>query len=232
MINPILDKIIWGSAGAEKFGGGGVIANSITIKPHHCSRDEYNELVEYIKNNEWKHKTEKAPNGELPHINVWVGGQSEEHVDSLVGYLEANSWDFKNATLKKLAKGGEVESENNFRYVTIKKYKNKLVVELTDEGREEVKELKEDGKGDYDIMPELFEDVQGNSEYVYHHDLGASGLGMTDAEGITFGVNVDEDGSYPITEDEGAKVYFFNYSAIRSPLEDLLKGEWELTEAN
>lgn len=252
MINPILDKVIWGSAGVEKFSHGGEITG-LTKKI----------IADYIL--EYTYPAHKKENSFTQYYTVDtsktfpIGGRSEDGYqlkflksgnvsgtvitvlellkvihDGELKFEQSKGYFVKIKAVKKegFTQGGEVESENNFRYVTLKKYKNKLVVELTDEGREEVKELKEDGKGDYDIMPELFEDVQGNSEYVYHHDLGASGLGMTDVEGVTFRVNVDEDGSYPITEDEGAKVYFFNDSAIRSPLEDLLKGEWVLTDAD
>lgn len=111
-----------------------------------------------------------------------------------------------------------MENKRSFRYLTIEEFKNGLQISLNEEGIELVKELKEDGKSEFDIWYELFEDVRGNSEYIFHDDMGESGFGMTSAEGITDGYyNSDSGDGYETDYPESAKVYWFpNYMIISS----------------
>jgi hypothetical protein len=111
-----------------------------------------------------------------------------------------------------------MENKRNFRYLTIEEFKNGLQISLNEEGIELVKELKEDGKSEFDIWYELFEDVRGNSEYIFHDDMGESGFGMTSAEGITDGYfNSDSGDGYETDYPESAKIYWFpNYMIISS----------------
>ena len=100
-------------------------------------------------------------------------------------------------------KGGKVGQE--FRYLKLIPKENGLEVKLTKEGKAKVKE---DGLT-YGNADEYFEDVQGNSEYIYHNDLGQSGLGMTSGEGITDGYHYADGGEYETEFSESAKLYWF-----------------------
>ena len=71
-----------------------------------------------------------------------------------------------------------------------------MVIKLTNEGVQEVNEMREDEKSDADIMYELFEDITANSELIYHSDLGDSGFGLTSASGITDGYYYNDNGDF------------------------------------
>lgn len=132
-------------------------------------------------------------------------------------------------------KGGKVKEviSHNGNYLTISATKDKMTITLTPEGIEEIKELKADGKNDYEIMPRLFEDIQGNSELEYHPDLGETGFGLTSASGVTDGYYYDDDGEYTDKGHKDSRVYYFNDYALRSEIADLLnKGELVLTGAD
>ena len=117
-----------------------------------------------------------------------------------------------------------MENKRSFRYLTIQEHENGLQIYLNEEGIELVKELKEDGKSDSDIWYELFEDVRGNSEYIFHDDMGESGFGLTDAEGITDGYFVSDNGDgYETSYPEFAKVYWFPNYMITSPLDKMFE---------
>ncbi len=111
-----------------------------------------------------------------------------------------------------------MENKINFRYITLEELSNGLQISLNAAGIELVKELKEDGKYEFDIWYELFEDVHGNSEYIFHNDMGESGFGLTNAEGITDGYFISDNGDgYDTNYPESAKVYWFpNYMVINS----------------
>lgn len=136
-----------------------------------------------------------------------------------------------------MAKGGGVESHKpeHYRYLTLQKVKGGLKVSLNKEGIEEVKDLKSDNKSDTDIWFNLFEDVHGNSEYIFHSDMGESGLGMTSAEGITDGYHYEgEDRSnlYKTDYPESAKVYWFPNYMVESSLDTMIEdGKVLFTEA-
>lgn len=136
-----------------------------------------------------------------------------------------------------MAKGGGVgdSKPEYYRYVTIQKVNGGLKISLNEEGIEEVKDLKEDDKSDLDIWSELFEDVQGNSEYVFHADMGESGFGLTSAEGITDGFyyeGEDRSNLYKTDYPESAKVYWFPNYMITSSLDRMVReGSVVFTEA-
>jgi hypothetical protein len=110
-----------------------------------------------------------------------------------------------------------------------------LKITLNDEGKEKVKDLKESHPdwNDLQIWGELFDDVQGNSEYIFHHDIGESGFGLTSAEGITDGYHMSDEGKgYETDYPESAKVYWFPNYMVESSLETLINdGSVVFTEA-
>lgn len=124
--------------------------------------------------------------------------------------------------------------KNNFRYITLEELNNGLKVSLNEEGVELVKELKDEGKSDYEIWYELFEDVRANSEYIFHDDIGESGFGLTDSEGITDGYFYSDNGDGFETEyPESAKVYWFPNYMISSPLDIMIEsGDVIFTKAD
>jgi len=99
-----------------------------------------------------------------------------------------------------------VSNIENYRYLNIEKLPNGLMIHLNDEGKEESEKLTE--QNFYD----LFEDVQGNSEYKYFDDIGEAGFGLTSAPGITDGYYFDDDGDLTSGDHTDAEVYWFpNY---------------------
>jgi hypothetical protein len=121
-------------------------------------------------------------------------------------------------------------TEYKGRYLELLPTENGLKVVLTPEGKEELELADEDKIRTQDLMSELFEDIQGNSEWLFHSDLGESGFGMTNAPGISHGF-IYEDGKY---EEYGdcCEVYYDNDYAINNFLEELLeKGEVFLNKA-
>ena len=101
---------------------------------------------------------------------------------------------------------GNVE---HYRFLDIEKLPEGLMIYLNDDGKLENDEndnLNENNFSDY------FEDIQGNSEYMFHFDLGEAGFGLTDAPGITDGYFFDDDGKFTDGEHENSEVYWFpNY---------------------
>ncbi len=120
--------------------------------------------------------------------------------------------------------------------MTLQKVKNGLKISLNEDGIEEVKDLKENEKSDIDIWSELFDDVQGNSEYIFHPDMGESGFGMTSAEGITDGYyyeGEDRNNLYKTDYPQSAKVYWFPNYMVESSLDTMIEdGEVVFTEAS
>lgn len=116
--------------------------------------------------------------------------------------------------------GGEI---NNFRYLSIEKTDKGLKISLNEEGIELVKELKEDNKSDFEIWNELFEDITANSEYNFHNDIGDSGFGLTNIEGITDGYYYDDNGQYKTDYLESAKVYWFPNYMILSSIDEMIE---------
>jgi len=88
------------------------------------------------------------------------------------------------------------------RYLVLIPTIDGLKIELTEEGKEVIKEWN---------FWELFEDVQGNSDYQYHPNLGWDGLGMIDAPGITYGYIMGDDGEWEEIVSKSYIYYFDDY---------------------
>lgn len=117
------------------------------------------------------------------------------------------------------ANGGKTKKNNMLHEGTYLRFQTKgnhLVVNLTDEGKEWVKE---NGRITYDNFNELFEDIQGNSELMYFSDLGEAGLGLTSAPGITDGYSYNDEGE--LVGHADAKLWYYDNYAIRDPFEKL-----------
>jgi hypothetical protein len=118
-------------------------------------------------------------------------------------------------------KMGTPEVITRGEYLTLEVEKSgNLIISLTDEGKEWVKE---NGPVTYDNFHDLFEDIQGNSELMYFQNLGDSGLGMTEAPGFTQGMYYGED--YELRAPEDANLWWYPDYMIIDPFEKLSAGE-------
>lgn len=164
----------------------------------------------------------------------WKKGKAKLWTADYDIYIEVG--EIKTPTIEEIAKmfgiqtyktGGKTpkaDTSRTFNYLKLVPHKNGLEIFLTPDGEEKVKELKGEEYFDEAIMTELFEDVQGNSEYIYHQNLGDIGFGMTGADGITDGYHMGGDHFDYITEHpESAKVYWYPNYQIHSSLEILLE---------
>ncbi len=159
------------------------------------------------------------------HFNVYYGDRTtagmvsasykteEEAEKKLKRFLETGKYDLYGSS--EMKHGGEAGQE--FEYIKLVPKEHGLEVQLTKEG---IQKIKEDGIT-YQNADEYFEDIQGNSEFIYHNNLGDSGLGMTEAEGITDGYYFGDEGGYKTDHPDSAKLYYFNDYAIRFWGDDL-----------
>lgn len=114
-----------------------------------------------------------------------------------------------------------------FRYIELIPESNGLTVKLTPDGVLYINELIDEKSinNECEIISNLFEDVEGNSEYIFHCNIGESGFGLTSAPGITDGYSYDDKG-FTTEIPETAKVYWFPDYAIKLITEELQeKGE-------
>lgn len=182
----------------------------------------------------------------VKNIREWNGSPKKEiTIDGLLYrknkvYNTFNSVEKNEILTKQLiekkysfSKGGstEVISESG-HYLTISATKDLMKIKLTDDGKEEVKDLRADGKSDSDIMSMLFEDIQGNSELIWQYDLGETGFGLTSASGVTDGYYYGDNGEFTDEGRKDSRLYYFADYMLRSEVDDLLnKGELVLNGA-
>lgn len=82
-----------------------------------------------------------------------------------------------------------------------------LMLTLTPDGIEEVADI----GTDEDRFIEIFEDIQVNSDWMFHLDMGNSGFGLTEAPGFTAGYVQNDDGEFASTHDDSAVYYYKDY---------------------
>lgn len=130
----------------------------------------------------------------------------------------------------KMEGGGSVRTRRNiqrYNYLNIEKQKAGINIMIRHEGVDQVNEWREQHPewNDDMIMSELFDDVQGNSEYLFVPDGGEAGFGLTNAPMILDGYHyVGEKGKmYDTDYPKSAHVYYFGNYMIISPLEVLLR---------
>ena len=112
---------------------------------------------------------------------------------------------------------GDVE---HYRYLDIEKLPNGLMVHLNEDGKKESEESDNLNENNFD---EYFEDVQGNSEYLYHNDMGDAGFGLTNAPGITDGYHIGDGGDLTDDDHEDSEVYWFPNYMVEDFTETLKK---------
>jgi len=92
-----------------------------------------------------------------------------------------------------------------------------LKISLTEDGKEEA----EDGI-DYNKFYDYWDDIQGNSEWLYASDLGDLNIGlMTSAPGVVDGINYVDPGEYEIYDD--SNIYWYSSYEIKDFTEELVK---------
>ena len=98
-----------------------------------------------------------------------------------------------------------------FQYIDIEIVENGLWIYLTDNSE------------DFDEMDfdNIFDDVQGNSEYMYFSDLGDVSFGLTSAPGITDGYYFSDDGEITEGEHTDAELYYYPDYAVTDFTEEL-----------
>lgn len=127
--------------------------------------------------------------------------------------------DFINENVGKFGKQGG-------QYLEIEPVENGLYLHITKEGREEAEENKEDEKKKLSDMNlwDYFEDIQVNSEWMYHFDMGEAGFGLTNAPGFTYQYYVDDEGDITNkNQEENSEVYWFPNYMVEDFCETLLE---------
>ena len=122
----------------------------------------------------------------------------------------------------KFQKGGAVSDNRVFRYIDLEPTANGLKIVLNEEGREYLEEHKDEGE----VMNfiELFEDVEANSEYLYHPDGGDAGFGLTLAPVISDGYYFDDNRKLTDKDnEETSEVFAFMDYQVVNPADKLLK---------
>ena len=95
-----------------------------------------------------------------------------------------------------------------FRYLVLTPSNNGLTISLTDDGIEKTREddITEQNFSDY------FEDVQGNSEYMYFEQ---SPIGLTEAPVITSGFYYEDDGNITDNNNPDSEVYWYSNYMVK-----------------
>lgn len=126
--------------------------------------------------------------------------------------------------MKNLKKFFEFINENNNtnnasgRYITLETTSDGLWLHITPEGKQEMDENFTEDK-----FWNIFEDIQVNSEWMYHDDIGEAGFGLTSAPGFTDGYFIDDDGNLSDEgHEEDSEVYWFPNYQVESFTETLI----------
>lgn len=95
---------------------------------------------------------------------------------------------------------------DEYMYVIMEVLPNGLKLSLTQEGKDKANE---DGISENDFS-DYFEDIQGNSEYMYFPNLGDAGLGLSEAPCITHGYYYNDNGELIDEGHNDSKVYYYS----------------------
>lgn len=114
----------------------------------------------------------------------------------------------------KYAEGGQVpEDLHEGRYIELSVLANgNLKISLTEKGKEWVNE---NGFITEDNFDELFDDIRGNSDFLYFHNLGEAGLGMSEAQAIADGFYFGDNGDLKNYRD--SRLWFFDAYMLEDP---------------
>lgn len=119
---------------------------------------------------------------------------------------------------------GDGKFEYQGRYLNLQKLDTgNLKIILTDDGREEM----EEGKDDFS---DLFDDIRSNSDYLYWESIGDAGLGMSDAPCITDGYYFDDNGD--LTEGDDSEIFWFPNYMVENFIEELVENGFVIFNTN
>lgn len=119
-----------------------------------------------------------------------------------------------------------INNNHSGRYIELEVVPNGLWLHLTEEGRKEAEENKDDENHCLceNNFYEYFEDIQVNSEWLYHHDMGTAGFGLTEAPGFTDGYYIDDDGELTDKGHEfNSEAYWFPNYMVENFCETLMQ---------
>src|ERR1035437_6253449 len=97
----------------------------------------------------------------------------------------------------------------NYKYLNLEQLENgDLKISLNNDGITEVDDYGIDEIKFYNF----FEDIQGNSDYIYFDNLGESGLGLSDAPCITDGYYIDDNAEMSNDRNDDSEIFIhYNY---------------------
>lgn len=127
-----------------------------------------------------------------------------------------------------LNEGVNIKEQNS--YIKIKTVGKNLEISLA--SKRVIGEIQEmfDDQGD-DCFYEIFEDIRANSELVYFSNLSDAGLGMSEANGIAYAYDMNDEGEYEETSE--SKLWYYGNYAVKSFVEELIEnGKVIFTLAN
>lgn len=186
-------------------------------------------------------------NGKVPTQGLYYKDESiKKSIETLIRALSQNQEDTTEAIKSIIEDKGNpkqqlsvlyhrVKNNNKFKegglfglktppthgnYLTLTPSKNGIKIELTEEGKEEAKEIGLNESNFYD----LFEDIRGNSEYLYFEDAGEAELGLTSAPAITDGYYYNDDGDLTDEDNKSdSRLFAFMDYQVKSFVEELLE---------
>ena len=119
----------------------------------------------------------------------------------------------------------------HYRYIDLEHLENgNLKIILNSEG---VKEVQEDDDFNESNFLNYFEDVEGNSEYMYFQDMSYVGVGMSEAPCITYGYYLNDNGK--VTDEEysdESEVYYYTDYMIKYFTEELKENGFVIFRTN
>ena len=112
---------------AERFGKSGIVE----VKPRHASRDDVQELIDWLEENSWKYErattNESRQQNELPYIQISTTNVSRDEIAELRNYLINKQWEFVNL----YASGGNIP--NNYKDKTVEQVWNDWTIKQRSE---------------------------------------------------------------------------------------------------
>lgn len=119
-----------------------------------------------------------------------------------------------------------LNNKQSFRYLDIEILPNGLKIILNEDGYDYIKDEdinveEKNYQKLQSLFDDLFDDVQGNSDYMYIANIGDFGFGLTEAPGITDGYYYDDNGDLKET-DETSELYYYEQYQINDFVEKLI----------
>ena len=109
---------------------------------------------------------------------------------------------------------------DHYRYLDLEKLKNgDLKIILNSDGRDEVVDS---GIDNYKFS-DYFDDIRGNSDYLYYESISDAGLGMSEAPCILDGFYFDDNGDLTDDGHNDSEIFYYPDYMIKNFTEELVK---------